>query len=244
MSEISIRVLIADDERLARASLIDLVGHRPGWHLSVELENGSAFADKTLLPAFDVAFLDIRMPGLDGIEVARRIAGNQALVVFVTAYSEYALPAFGVDAFGFLVKPFSDQDFNHIAERIEAQLALEKRAIVLSGLARYLEISSSNGRELIQYRDIIWAQSDRNYLRIHTSAGLRVVRGNISTYFHDGELDFLMRVHRSAILNLHHVSSVVPVGASRWQAIMADGGRAPVSATRVKSLKEALLSHS
>ncbi len=243
MSQVQVSALIADDERLGRACLIDVINKRPGWQVCSELENGLEFIKTANLPAFDVAFLDIKMPGLDGIEVAKKLSSSSSLIIFVTAYEQYALSAFGVDAFGFLLKPFSDDDFDHVAERVESQLVICQQASHTGHSAQFIELKYNGGAELVQTNQIVWAQADHNYVRVHTTAGVYVVRSSISSLFAELSEPSLARVHRSAILNVRRIASLMSIGASRWQAVMDDGSRVPVSAAQLGPLKHKLLQY-
>lgn len=119
------RVLVADDEALARERIVQLLTRRGGFDVVAEAENGTDAVEQILAVEPDVVFLDIRMPGLSGIEVAQAVdAEDRAapVIVFVTAHDEFALAAFDVAAADYLLKPVDRDRFDRALERVEARL--------------------------------------------------------------------------------------------------------------------------
>jgi two-component system LytT family response regulator len=145
-----IRVLVVDDERLARVRLEDLLRREPGVEIVGSARNGALAVDaiRTLRP--DLVFLDVQMPVMSGLDVIRSV-GAEAMpaTIFVTAYDEYALHAFDVAAIDYLVKPFGDERFEQAFARARRRIALEgialHRAQLLSALDR-LEPDASASR--------------------------------------------------------------------------------------------------
>ena len=120
--------VIADDEPLARERLRQLLARHTGWHVAAECRTGPEAVDAILAHRPAVVFLDIRMPGLDGLEVADAIAGDDSqadagpAIVFVTAYDEFALRAFDVSAADYLLKPIDRERFDRTITRLEGRL--------------------------------------------------------------------------------------------------------------------------
>jgi two-component system LytT family response regulator len=122
----ALRVLIVDDEPLARMRLEDLLRHEPDVEIVGEAENGPVAVERIRALRPDLVFLDVQMPGRTGIEVAREIgAAEMPATIFVTAYDQYALHAFDVAAIDYLVKPFDDERFEEAFRRARRRLQLE-----------------------------------------------------------------------------------------------------------------------
>ena len=120
-----LRVLIVDDERLARVRLEDLLRHEPGVEIIGQARNGALGAEAIRLMRPDLVFLDVQMPVMSGFDVVREIgADRMPVTIFVTAFDQYALEAFDVAAIDYLVKPFTDERFEQAFARARRQLAL------------------------------------------------------------------------------------------------------------------------
>ena len=121
----ALRVLIVDDERLARIRLEDLLAHEPGVQIVGTARNGAAALEAihTLCP--DLVFLDVQMPVMTGLEVVREAGADMPATIFVTAFDQYALHAFDAAAVDYLVKPFTDERFEQAFHRVRRRLALE-----------------------------------------------------------------------------------------------------------------------
>lgn len=218
--------LIADDEPLLRERLAaHLARIWPELEIVAQARNG-----REALELFDelqpqVVFLDVHMPGLNGIETARGIA-RRAQLVFVTAYEQYAVQAFEQGALDYLVKPFDEARLADTVGRLRARLqgeapgpALEP---VLDRLAEELKKRSTPGPwlqwikasvgasvRLIPVAEVVYLRSDEKYTLVVWPGGEALIRKTIRELADELDPDVFVQVHRSTIVNLHHVAQVV-----------------------------------
>ncbi|ACA58687.1 LytR/AlgR family response regulator transcription factor [Candidatus Desulforudis audaxviator] len=234
-----LRTLIVDDEYPAREELRYLLG-RCG---SVQVIGEAADAQEALklikAVAYDVIFLDIRMPGISGIGLARelRTQKNAPVVVFVTAYEEYALDAFGVGAVDYLIKPVTEKRLSEVIARLKERFRPEKdKPFAAVAITRRGNIVPVPTQEITH----IYAESDRV---IVCTAGERA-----SAPYTLEELarrlpqDIFFRSHRSFIVNLKFIKEIKPDlnGTYVLQINDRQNSEVPVSRSRVSALKERL----
>jgi len=221
--------LIADDEEAPRAQLrAALQAAWPELNLVAEASNGVDAWDAWLEHEPQVCFLDIRMPGMSGIEVARRIAGRTP-VVFVTAYGDHALAAFDAGAVDYVMKPVDPERLTQALARVKQRL--ERPALNPTGLQALLEqlagsarraplldtIQAGVGKEvrMIRVADIVYFEADTRYTRVlHVSEGVEgeaLIRTPLKELLAQlDERDFL-QVHRSVIVARRHILSAVRI---------------------------------
>ena len=232
-----LRVLIVDDEKLARRGLeirmqtagdIEICGHS---------RNGrEALADIAELKP-DIVFLDIQMPGMDGFDVLRQMAGpDMPIVIFVTAYAEYAIRAFEANALDYLLKPIDEPRLHAALDRARKQLDIREatghRARLLklicdltgkeytleqaltdqpgSGPKHPQRLAIKDGKQTtsVAVADIIWIDAAGDYLCVHTPEQTHVLRGTMKKLEQVLDPERFVRVHRSTIVNGHHVRSM------------------------------------
>lgn len=217
--------LIADDEEAPRAQLAAaLQAAWPGLRIVAESVNGVDAWDAFLEHEPQVCFLDVRMPGLTGVEVAQRIAGR-AQVVFVTAYGDHALAAFDAGAVDYLLKPLDPARLAQAVERVRARLAapsaqpqdLQRVLEQLVGQVRRPAfadmIQAGVGREvrLIRTDEVVYFESDARYTRVVHADGDALIRTPLKELL--GQLDpaRFLQIHRSVIVNQLHIASAVRI---------------------------------
>jgi two-component system LytT family response regulator len=256
-----IRVLIVDDESRARATIRSLL------QLDDEVEVvGETYGEQTpaliseLLP--DLVFLDVQMPRLDGLQVLASLDPNcLPLIVFVTAYDEYAVQAFEHAAVDYLLKPFSDRRFfqalnraKDVIRRREADVALRRLVALLTARldrahlpvpphalqsgqpsveADRLVLRDSGRILLIPNRDIRWIEAKGAYVRVHTvQGGIPVVRESLGAIETRLDSRVFFRIHRSAIVNIHHVREVRTLTHGDCEIALSGGQKLKLSRTR------------
>jgi DNA-binding LytR/AlgR family response regulator len=225
-----IRVVIVDDEEPARGELrFLLAGHDD---VSVAGEAASAAVGFTLAgdPEVDVVFLDIEMPGVTGLAAAplMRERADPPAVVFVTAHAEYAVDAFAVEAFDYLVKPVDPDRLARVIERLRER-TLENVAPVAK-----IPVVAGGGSELLDYDQIHYVQADGDYSRVHTYD-----RSYLSTTSL-GELEEKLggrfaRIHRSYLVNLAKVAGVRRTSPDRFRVQLADAAKTELDVARRQS---------
>jgi two-component system LytT family response regulator len=238
-----VRVVIADDEPLVRRGLRAFIGASPGLSLVGEARNGSEAVDVIRAQRPDLLFLDVQMPELDGFGVLEALAGEpMPVIVFVTAYDEYAIRAFDVHAVDYLLKPFDEDRFRTALGRARSRLA-EQRAdtidqrleAVLSALrareqyADRLLVKSEGRVTVVQVDDVDWIEAADNYARVHTARGRYLVREPIKSLERKLNPRRFARVHRSAIVNLARVRELQPMFGGEYVIILSTGTKLTLS---------------
>jgi DNA-binding LytR/AlgR family response regulator len=238
------RVLIVDDEPLARRRLVQLLAARPDVEIVGEAEGGREALRLVELLRPDVLLLDIEMPGVDGFGVLREISpGAAPAVVFVTAYQDHAVKAFELRAADFVVKPVSgdrlgsaldqarsDLDARRAGERLaflQARLAdLESRALSASNPGLWVQIGSEKRR--LTLTDIRWMEAERDFVRVHMNGHAHLVSALLGDMEKALDEHAFLRVHRSAIVRKDKVRAVLRGRFSAPVLELDDGHRLPV----------------
>lgn len=215
--------LIADDEEHLRAHLRGKLARLwPELDIVAEAANGVEAADAIARLAPAVAFLDIKMPGLSGLEVAQGIETDTRLV-FVTAYDEFALDAFERAAVDYLVKPVNDERLGRTIERLRRALQdaapPPELAQLLSQLTRaqqprtdgagplrWVRASRGNTTSHVPIQDVLFFQSDDKYVVVHTREGEHLIRTPLQELIDGLDPEVFWQVHRSTIVNMEHVA--------------------------------------
>jgi DNA-binding LytR/AlgR family response regulator len=219
----NLTALIADDEDAPRAQLADALGQAwPELQVVARAGNGVDAWDAFLQHGPAVCFLDVRMPGLTGVEVAQRI-GGRAQVVFVTAYGDHALAAFDAGAVDYVLKPIELPRFAQAVERVRTRLAapaasgdeLQRLLVRLAGQVRrpaWAEVIQAGvGREvrLIPLDEVVWFESDSRYTRVVHAGGDALIRTPLKELLVRLDPARFWQVHRSVIVNHRHVASAL-----------------------------------
>jgi DNA-binding LytR/AlgR family response regulator len=226
-------VLVAEDEPLMRERLLELLADAwPEARVVLVADNGNDAWDGFLEHEPQVAFLDIRMPGLSGLEVAERI-GGQAHVVFATAYDQYAVHAFDAGAVDYLLKPVQPDRLERAVARLRAKLAAPpadladllrqlKTALPQPRQERLKWLKASVGRQvrLIDVDEVLFFQSDTKYTRIVLRDYEALVRTPLKDLL--GALDpaRFWQVHRATVVNVAAIAAAERVDAERMQLLL------------------------
>ena len=199
-----VRALIADDEALSRANMRALLGKLSDWEIVAEAANGKEVLEYIKFQDIDIAFLDIRMPGKNGIECAAALGRmpHPPQVVFTTAYEQYALEAFEQAALDYLLKPISEKRLKHTIERYtrfrSGSLQPEDRIVVRS-VGKY---------ELIDLEDVKWVRSAGNYVELHVGDRAVLHRASMAQFSESLNPKLFQRVHRTAFVRLSEVRAI------------------------------------
>ena len=217
-----LRVLVADDEAPAREELAWLLGHHPSV-TTVRTASSGAEVLKALEDLdVDALFLDIRMPGLDGLDVARVLARFKAppKVVFVTAYDEHAVEAFDLRAVDYLLKPVRAERLAEAVRRVIDALGAgtdpvptdddETIAVELGGVTRF-----------VQRSDVRFVEAQGDYARLHTAGKSHLVRVPLTTLEQQWAAAGFVRIHRSHLVSLRHIDEM-RVDSGHWTVRVGD----------------------
>ena len=221
--------VVAEDEELLRTSLLLQLGEVwPGLRIVAECEDGASALEAIAEHKPDVAFLDIRMPGLTGIEVAAALSevSPRTQVVFVTAYDQYAIDAFEQGAVDYLLKPVARDRLQATVQRLQARVAAGRPdPATLDALLQHLArrpaepeaapplawITANSGREtrLIMLVEVAYFRADSKYTVVVTAEGEALLRTPLKELLEALDPRQFRQVHRSTIVNLKAVASVV-----------------------------------
>ncbi len=210
--------LIADDEPMMRAQLKGRLTQ--GW-AELEIVGEAANGEEALALAAekkpDIAFLDIRMPVMSGLDVARELAGR-CHVVFVTAYDEYAVAAFDEGAIDYVLKPPMPERMAKVVARLKARLAqapLDLTAVLArlaaresAGPLKWIRASLGASMRMIAVDDVLYFRAEDKYTKVVTTDGEALIRKPIKDLFEELDPELFWQVHRSAIVNLHAIARV------------------------------------
>jgi len=220
----TIRALIIDDEPLARRGLLRLLKNDPEVELVAECGDGKSAVATILSKKPDLVFLDIQMPEMDGLDVVRTVGiSSMPVTIFVTAYDQYALRAFEVNAIDYLLKPVAQERFTdalarakrRIAEKSQCDLNQNIKAM-LEQLRRgneYLEhlSVSQNGRiVLVRTKEIDWIEAHGNYARLHVGVRTHEIRETLNALERKLDPREFLRIHRSTIVNVRAIKEMQP----------------------------------
>lgn len=214
-----IRVIIADDELLARKRIRNLLRRRSDIQIVAECAHGLEVCDKTLELKPDLLFLDIQMPEMDGLEVMRTLLPEAVpAVVFVTAYDQHAIRAFELHALDYLLKPFEDARFYDALDRALHTLG-ERRHIKNLTRLLYQTPRSLSHLARIPYKDgvrirfieasnIMWIEAEGKSLILHTVHGSKKIAQSMITFEERLDPEIFLRIHRSYIVNINAVTEM------------------------------------
>lgn len=238
-----LRILIVDDEPLARDRVRAMLRAAADAEVIGECGNGPDAAATIREKKPDVVFLDVQMPGSNGLEVVRELPAEQRpAIIFVTAHDKFALDAFGVHATDYLLKPFDQERFRaalrRAADQVRARRAGDLNAKLESLLADASPAAKRPGRlafktdgrvVFLKPEEIVWVEAADNYVLLHLADTQRLMlRETMSSLEERLGPDF-SRVNRSAIVRLEEVKELQPTFHGDYTVVLRDGTRLPLS---------------
>ncbi len=256
---IKLRTIIADDEPLLRLELKQKLLNHPNIEVVADCENGLQAAEAANRLQPDLIFLDIVMPGLDGFEVVQALqAEAMPIVVFATAYDQFAIKAFEVRAIDYLVKPYTDERLQQSIETalqsyndrrpstakqdlIELASDLQDKTISemetnQTGWPDELIIESREPQTKVIVEDIGWIDAAGDYMCIHANGETHIMRCTMKKLTQLLNPDYFRRIHRSTIVNINFVEEISPFQKGDYFVLLAGGTRLRLS----RSYKDAL----
>ena len=235
MDEQPLRLLIADDEPLAAERLQLLLAQIAGVDLIGTASDGESAVRMADALNPDVLLLDIEMPGLDGIEVARALASKQpsAVVIFITAFDQFAVAAFEVEAVDYLMKPVTPDRLKRALKRARDHLQRREKAPAArpESSSLYLEefwASDLSGLVRIASRDVDRVSAERDYMRLHVGRRSWLIHHSMNALEEGLDPELFVRLHRSAIVRKDFIAGFTRNPSGRWFARLSDGVEQPV----------------
>jgi two-component system, LytTR family, response regulator len=240
---VTLRVLIADDEPLVRERLRTLLAARNDCSLIAECADGGSAVRTIMERRPDIVLLDVQMPELDGFEVVDALPDDvRPAVIFVTAYDEYAVRAFEVNAVDYLLKPVEPARFRAAIDRV-AQRPVESAADpsqpdlgtllaeirALRGYGERLVVRDGHRVTFVGADDIDWIEAAGNYVRLHAGGRTHLMRETMKTVEARLNPERFVRVHRSAIVNVDRIAEMEPHFHGEYVLRLRDGTRLTTS---------------
>ncbi len=247
-----IRILVVDDEPLARDGVLAMLKDDPEVEILGTCPDGQAALAAIRAQRPDLVFLDVQMPRRDGFAVLAELKPEERpAIVFVTAYDQYAIQAFEIGAIDYLLKPFRDVRFAAALARAKAEIRRAREFDMgrkLEQLLDYMRAASGSGAGLaagsspvagaessdrvvlktgndlhfIRTADIIWVESQADFVKVHTTGAAQLVRETLQNLEQRVPAAKFLRIHRSSLVNLEHVKKVTPALYGDYTVLMSD----------------------
>jgi two-component system LytT family response regulator len=227
--------LIVDDEPLARASLRTLLEREPDAITIFEARNGHEAAALILGERPDVVFLDVQMPEMNGFDVVRQVgAAAMPDVIFVSAYDQFAIRAFEINALDYLLKPVSEERFAEALQRTRSHQRQrgddsERIVSLLRTLAsppktlKRIAVRSAGKTRFVDLDDVLWIQAAENYVQLHTARSQHLVHATMQSMLGRLDPDVFVRIHRSAIVNVRHIMQIETLEQGDYKLTLDNG---------------------
>lgn len=240
-----IRTVIVDDEPLARRRLVALLQDEPDVSVVAECTHGAAAIEQLGSAEADLLFLDVEMPDHSGFEVLRALGADRVpAVVFVTAYSHYAVDAFEIEAVDYLVKPFDRERFQATLDRVRKKLRVESSQDLVSKLdqivsriesktpeAERLSVRDKDRILFVPVASVDWIEAAGNYVYVHAGQNKYMIRETLRELEMKLAAKKFARIHRSALVNLERVVEMSPWTGGDYILTLQGGRKLTLSRT-------------
>ena len=253
----SIKVLIVDDESLARKRIKDLLSEKTDFEIVGECDNGTDAVKAIKKGEAELLFLDIQMQDMDGFDVLSDFDPTQLpKIIFITAYDQYALKAFEVHAIDYLLKPFDDERFDemllHVRKQIEKDNISElggkltslltdmkssksaetedvSPAVPTQGYQKRLVIKSTGKVSFVEIDEVDWIGAEGSYVSLNTNGKAHLMRGTLKNLESILNPDEFLRIHRSTIVNISAIKELKSHFHGEYVVILRTGKRLKLS---------------
>ena len=242
------KIIIVDDEAPARLKINQYLKDYPDIEIVGEADNGADAIQEIERKKPDLVILDIQMPEMDGFEVIKALS-EPPLVIFATAYDQYAIQAFEVNSIDYLLKPFSKSRLKDALERAKGMLKkdfetkIEDLLKLIEEEKRYMtRIPVRKGKRIIvlDVQDVVWIGAEETLNFVYSRENRYLINETLAELEKKLDPKIFFRIHRSCIINLNYISEIVPWFAGQYKVVMKDREKTELtlSRRRVKSLKE------
>jgi two-component system LytT family response regulator len=242
------KAVIVDDEHLAREIIKKYLSDKDDIEVVAECSNGFDAVKEITEKKPDLVFLDIQMPKLNGFEMLELLDEHPA-IIFTTAFDNYAIKAFEVNAVDYLLKPFSEERFNEalnkVVERIQKKVYENENVdkLIEDQLPELLErivVKDGSKITIIPVETLKWLEAQDDYVRIHSEGG-RFMKKKTMKFFEDHlNSNMFIRIHRSSIININFIKQMELYEKDSYRVILKDETKLSVSKTGLQRLKEIL----
>ena len=236
----ALRVVIADDEPLARLRLRRLLGAMLGFEVVAECASGIEVMQMLPDCPCDVLFLDIQMPGADGFQALEHVVAKPRAVVFVTAYAEHAVHAFDVQAVDYLLKPISAERLQQALDRVQRAFANDAPVALPAAPPRRLALPIGRRMQMVEIDELDCALAQANYVELKVGVRSFVLRETISGFHARLDPQRFLRIHRSAIVRIDAIREVELLASGRYRVNLHGGLRLVSGRSYRDALREAL----
>lgn len=241
------RVLLIDDEPLARCVVTEYLGAYPQVEVLQECNDGFEGVKAIMQHQPDLIFLDIQMPKITGFEMLELIDQPPA-VIFTTAFDEYAMRAFEAHAVDYLLKPFTKERFDKAMQKwFDQQQVAEAKANtrqlldhVSSGKTQRIVVKTGTKIKIVPVEEILYLQADDDYVNIHTADGAYLKNKTMAWFEQSLDGGEFVRVHRSYIIKIPEITRIDPYEKDAHLAILKSGAKIPVSKSGYVKLRGVL----
>ena len=232
-----LRVFVVDDEAPARRKILRFLAQEPDVSGVGEAGTGPDAVAGIRQTGPDLLFLDVQMPGMDGFEVVRALASSIVpRIIFVTAHDNYAIQAFEVHAFGYLLKPFDQERFSKVLEGARRQPLKDTKSDRIAELQELLNhyqhrlppqpkllVHQNDRGFLLALNTVDWVDSDRNYLNLHVGNQVYCVRGTIESLAEKLDRDLFLRLNRSCLVRIDFIRELQKWSHGEYRVVLLTG---------------------
>ena len=248
-----IRTLVVDDEKLARDRLMGFLAKLQGVEVVGQAENGVEAVERIQRDKPDLVFLDVQMPGMDGFDVLKALPGPAPHVVFATAFDDYAIRAFEVEAIDYLLKPFARARVEEAIGRVRSRLERGAAGVDVESVLKRLEdgrrehlrqIPVHAGKRilLVPIEEVLWFGVEYRLVYAHTVDRAYMTNFTLRDLEERLDPEVFFRAHKASLVNMRQVKEIVPWFGGRYKLVMRDqsGSEVPVSRAQARALRAKL----
>jgi len=231
-----LRTVVVDDEEPARAKLKILLGQESDIKVIAECETGAAAIAALKEAKPDLLLLDIQLPDMDGFSVLKSLTPEEMpIVIFTTAYDQYAIKAFDAHALDYLLKPFDHERLRDALHRARLAARTNSDRVLTDRLLNILQVARAapqarrllvraGGRVVfLAYDEIEWIEAAANYVRVHTGKVSYMLRSSIGTIAEKLPNDQFVRIHRSTVVNARIIKELQPCNSGEFIVVLRNG---------------------
>jgi two-component system LytT family response regulator/two-component system response regulator LytT len=248
-----IRTLVVDDEKLARDRLIGFLSKLPNVEIVGQAENGVEAVERIERDKPDLVFLDVQMPGMDGFDVLKAVSRPAPHVVFATAYDDYAIRAFEVEAIDYLLKPFARARVEEAVGRVRTRLERGVAGLDVEAVLKRLEdgrkehlrqvpVHAGKRILLLPVEDVLWFGVEYRLVYAHTAERAFMTNFTLRDLEERLDAEVFFRAHKASLVNMRQVKEIVPWFGGRYKLVMRDqnASEVPVSRAQARTLRAKL----